>query len=154
VGANPFSCASCNLHYFFNPAVSAGAFIFDKNQKALFVQRSHEPAKDKLGLPGGFVNMDETIEDALRREIREEVNLEVGELNYLGSWPNHYLYREITYIVADLYFYTHAIDIEKIAALDGVARCLWKDLLDINENELAFPPLKKALEKCRTIQFK
>jgi len=142
---------SCHLHYFFNPALSAGVFIFNKNSKALFVRRSNEPAKGKLGLPGGFVDMDETIEDALRREIREEVNLEVGCLNYLGSWPNHYLYREVTYIVTDLYFWTNVLDIEKIAALDGVSGYVWKDLRDVNEDDLAFPPLIKALKKCQAM---
>ena len=93
--------------------------------------------------------MGETIEDALRREIREEVNLEVGRLHYLGSWPNRYFYREVTYIVTDLYFYTHAISIDRIAALDGVEDFVWKDLRDLNEADLAFPSLKNALTQYR-----
>jgi ADP-ribose pyrophosphatase YjhB (NUDIX family) len=62
------------------------------------------PAKGKLAVPGGFIDIGETAEDGLRREIREEVNLAPGELRYLCTQVNDYVYRDINYPVLDLYF--------------------------------------------------
>ena len=59
-----------------------------------------------LDLPGGFVDPDESAEDALIREIEEELNLKARRCSftYLGSFPNAYPYGGITYLTLDLAF--------------------------------------------------
>ena len=47
-----------------------------------------EPFKDYLGLPGGFVNVGETIEEAARREVKEETSLDVELTNILGVYSD------------------------------------------------------------------
>jgi len=44
--------------------------------KVLLIQRLIPPFKDKWAIPGGFVNMDETVEQAAERELKEETGLE------------------------------------------------------------------------------
>jgi len=46
----------------------------------LLVQRKHPPFEDEWALPGGFLEMDETLEEAARRELEEETGIKAGEL--------------------------------------------------------------------------
>jgi 8-oxo-dGTP diphosphatase len=60
--------------------LGVGALIFDGDQ-ILLVERAGEPLKGYWSLPGGLLETGELIEDAVRRETREETGLEV-ELLY------------------------------------------------------------------------
>jgi ADP-ribose pyrophosphatase YjhB (NUDIX family) len=53
-----------------------GAVIV-RDGKALLIKRGHEPRKGEWSLPGGIVEVGESLLDALRREVREETGLEV-----------------------------------------------------------------------------
>ncbi len=56
--------------------VDCVVFGFDEGElKVLLIQRALEPFKGKWALPGGFVRVDETIDDAARRELAEETGL-------------------------------------------------------------------------------
>src|ERR1044071_3749905 len=123
--ANPLSCVACGFQFYFTPAIAVAGFVFGPDGRGLFIRRSREPAKGKLALPGGFVDFDETAEEALRRETREEVNLEVAELRFLCSQTNSYHYGAVTYPVLDLFFTARAVDISPAAALDGVESFDW-----------------------------
>src|SRR5207247_7853362 len=56
--------------------VDCVVFGFDEGElKVLLIQRALEPFKDKCALPGGFVRVDETLDEAARRELAEEAGL-------------------------------------------------------------------------------
>ena len=65
-------CQDCGFTYYANPCSATAAFIVNDRQEMLVVRRAKEPAKGTLDLPGGFVDMYETVEDGMRREIKEE----------------------------------------------------------------------------------
>lgn len=67
-------CAACARFYYSNPAPAACCLVRD-GEKLLFVQRSVEPRKGFWTLPGGFIEMGETAEQAALRELREETAL-------------------------------------------------------------------------------
>jgi mutator protein MutT len=144
-GRVPFRCAACGLVYFFNPTVAAAAWVFDPDGRVLLVRRAQEPAKGKFAIPGGFVDAGETAEEALRREVREEVGLEVSGVAWLTSFPNLYPYREVTYPVVDLVFTATAIDPGSARSLDGVSGIAWQRPAEIDVNDLAFPSLKESV---------
>ncbi|MFN8207850.1 MAG: NUDIX hydrolase [Bacteroidales bacterium] len=61
------------------PAVTADCLIFRQQKtiwEVLLIERLHEPFKGCWAFPGGFINMDETIEDAAARELFEETGLQ------------------------------------------------------------------------------
>jgi len=58
------------------PILSVGAVIV-KDGKALIVKRANDPYKGQWSIPGGRVELGETLTDAVRREMREETGLEV-----------------------------------------------------------------------------
>lgn len=54
----------------------------------LLIQRKNEPYEGKWALPGGFVENDEDLEDAAKRELNEETNIEVNEIKQLAAFGN------------------------------------------------------------------
>lgn len=62
------------------PAVTTDCVIFgldkDGSRRVLLVQRGGEPFKGMWAFPGGFLNMDETLEECARRELKEETGFE------------------------------------------------------------------------------
>ncbi len=74
-GDVPFKCSNCGFACFFGPVAAVGGLIVNDDDELLLVRRARDPGKGKWGLPGGFVDSDETAEEALVREIREETNL-------------------------------------------------------------------------------
>jgi 8-oxo-dGTP diphosphatase len=60
------------------PMVTADAAVFTHSGgkiRALLIKRGNEPFKGKWALPGGFVNIDEELEDAVVRELAEETGV-------------------------------------------------------------------------------
>ena len=60
-------------------AVTAGAVITDERGRVLLLKHRFRPSPG-WGIPGGFIEKGEQPEDALRRELREEVELEVNDV--------------------------------------------------------------------------
>ncbi len=151
-GAAPFRCEACGFLYFFNPAVAVAALILRDDGKALFIRRAKDPARGRLALVGGFVDAGESAEHALRREVREEVQLELDEVRFLSSQPNDYHYQDVVYPVVDLVFIAHAPDHDRVSALDGVASFEWLDPRAVDLDELAFPSMRDALTRYRAAE--
>jgi mutator protein MutT len=144
-GKTPLVCAACGLCFHFNPAVAAAGIIFDSHGKILLVKRARDPSAGKLGVPGGFIDIGESAEEGLRREVREEVGIELEQLQFLLSFPNTYFYREVEYPVVDLYFTAKAVKPESATALDAVAGVEWRLPGDIRDDEYAFPSMRVAV---------
>jgi 8-oxo-dGTP diphosphatase len=70
------------------PPVTVDAVVFDASGRLLLIRRGHEPFKGRYALPGGFVDIGETTEDACRRELLEETGVEAGELRLVGVYSD------------------------------------------------------------------
>lgn len=73
-------CHACGFVDFRAPKVGVSLLITDEEGKLLLIRRAVEPGKDKWGLPSGFVEWDESPEEAAMRECIEETGLVVTEL--------------------------------------------------------------------------
>ena len=143
------SCPQCGLLLFMNVAAAVGAIITNNDGQILLVRRDREPRKGKLGAPGGFIDAGESVETALAREVKEEVNLEVASMRYLVSYPNDYLYQGICYPTTDLFFACTVKSFAPLKAMDEVQSICFKDPANITPDEIAFPSLYKAIQAFR-----
>ncbi|MGI8604164.1 MAG: NUDIX hydrolase [Verrucomicrobiales bacterium] len=121
------------------------ALVIDPEGRALFIRRAREPAKGKLALPGGFIDGGESAEEALRREIHEEVGLRVGQLEYLGSWPNRYPTPSGEVDVCDLFFEARTENTETKNGVEEVAEIIWMDPKEVRLDDLAFVSMCAAV---------
>lgn len=67
------------------PSVTADIVVFTiKNGKlhVMLIKRKNPPFKDKWAIPGGFVEIKETVEEAAKRELKEETNIEANLFNF------------------------------------------------------------------------
>ncbi len=86
------------------PEPTVGALIFNRDGK-LFLMRSHK-WHDRYVVPGGHIELGETTEEALRREVKEETNLEIYDIEFLcfqefvydpAFWKKrHYIFLDFT----------------------------------------------------------
>ena len=75
-------CQTCDRIHYENPFPAVAALVPNQNGQLLLVKRAVEPAKGQWCLPGGFIEIDESIEEAVLRELKEETGIE-GEIRKL-----------------------------------------------------------------------
>lgn len=147
LGSIPFRCQSCGYAQFFGPVAAVGGLIVNDAGELLMVRRAKDPQKGRLGLPGGFIDRGETVEEALRREILEETSLVPSRCEYLLSFPNRYVYCGVEAPVTDLFFLCTVDDRQQIR-LDPteLSEFFWvrpdTEVLD----QMAFESNRKAIE--------
>ncbi|WP_319228794.1 NUDIX hydrolase [Draconibacterium orientale] len=70
-------------------ALTVDAIVFVKSEttiSVLLIERGREPFKNKWALPGGFVDLDETLEKACIRELEEETGLQVEKMQQFRAY--------------------------------------------------------------------
>ncbi len=75
----------CELCKFNNPKGTATAVII-KDGRLLFLRRVEDPFRGMLDLPGGYMNHGELPEEALKREVKEELGVDCSA-SFLGVFP-------------------------------------------------------------------
>ena len=83
-----YHCTHCDTIHYENPKPTATIICMNKN-KILLAKRAFNPAKGEWGLPGGFMELNETLYEAASRELKEETNLD-GEVISILSTCSHY----------------------------------------------------------------
>lgn len=140
-----FVCLDCDFHFYSNAAAAVGAFMRDANGDFLFVRRAKDPSKGMLNMPGGFVDPGESVEEALAREVMEEVNIRIGNVEFLASFPNIYVYRGVTYHTTDLFFVCEAMESGVFTANTEITEIAMLPPASVDPSELAFESTRQAL---------
>jgi 8-oxo-dGTP diphosphatase len=82
-------CPRCGWIDWVNPAPTVSVLIL-RGARILLVRRAFSPARGAWDVPGGFIERGETIERAARREVREEVGVDVRIERFIGIFPDTY----------------------------------------------------------------
>jgi 8-oxo-dGTP diphosphatase len=135
------------------PMVTVDAVVFDVSDgkpKLLLIKRANEPFKGRWAFPGGFVDMDEELQDAAARELAEETGLtgvKLTQLQTFGKCGRDPRGRNITVAFIGITNNT------KIKSGDDAAEAQWFDINDLPEN-MAFDHnnvATVAIEKLKTL---
>ncbi|MDR0713846.1 MAG: NUDIX domain-containing protein [Bacteroidales bacterium] len=149
---NCLQCEECGQKLFINASAAVAGVIVNDRSEILLTRRRKEPARGMFDLPGGFVNIDETAEDAIRREIKEELNLQTGRLRYFGSSANRYLYGGVLYHTLDLGFECSVTDFSPLKADDDVESCVFLPYGEIDFRQIGFPSIRRLIKQYHSIR--
>ncbi len=145
-----WECSDCGFVLYNNSAAAVGLIIVNSFGQILMEIRTKEPKKGLLDLPGGFVEHDETTEQACVRECREELGIDITNLEYLCCFPNTYEYKNIQYKTCDAFFVAKIADDTQFNLqtdeVSDVKWCLLKNHQDLEKLPLAFDSAYCALD--------
>ena len=140
-------CEVCNFTLYVNASAAVAAFILNESGELLVCKRGKEPEKGTLDLPGGFVDDNETAEEAVKREIGEELQATVIESKYLFSLPNQYEYSGLLIPTLDMFFACKLEDTNNLHASDDVADCFFVPLDELDPELFGLKSIKKAIAR-------
>jgi NADH pyrophosphatase NudC (nudix superfamily) len=148
-GEKKWSCPTCNFTLYNNVA-GAVAVVIRYNDEIYLTRRNRDPKKGKLDLAGGFVDPKESAEETCKRELFEELQLDVdiSNLKYLTSLPNVYQYKEIDYNTIDLFYeYNVSEKFEVNLEFSEISEAFWIPLNELDLEDIAFDSQKKFFEE-------
>lgn len=95
-GENLLVCQKCGFKCYINPLPCNAVVIENEKEEILLVKRKFDPRKGHWDWPGGFIDPGEDFEHSVKREIKEElgVDIEVGKI--IGVYDDIYIYQEIS----------------------------------------------------------
>lgn len=142
-------CDDCSFTFYYNSAAATVAIIENEKGEILVARRAFEPAKGTLDIIGGFVDPGERTEEAIVREIKEEIGVEVSEdqLSYLFSLPNTYEYSNFIVRTTDSFFHLHLPSTTPLFPKDDVAACWWVKKSELNTDEIGLDSIRRGMEK-------
>ena len=82
----PNPCSRCG-RYINRPTVVDGIILNDR-EEVLLIKRGNNPYKGSYAIPGGFIDWDETAKEAVKREVKEETNLNVNIKEFLNYYDS------------------------------------------------------------------
>ncbi len=143
-------CDACRSIWWQNSKPGAGAFIINSKQQILLTRRAIEPYKDMWDIPGGFLKNGEDPRTGLKREIEEELAIEVTIEPVVSLTIDRY--GDDGDFTLNLFFLAHPLS-EDFKPGDDVASCRWFDLWDLPD-DIAFESFRNAIEEYRDFTYK
>ncbi len=121
------------------PSVTVDGLIFRivaKQLEVLLIKRKKDPYKDQWALPGGFMEMDETPEEGVVREVQEETGLKLSAVMQLGAYGA--VHRDPRGRTVSIAYIAFVNDTEEAKAADDAAAVEWVALNTLDKKRLAF----------------
>ncbi|PTN07421.1 NUDIX domain-containing protein [Mangrovibacterium marinum] len=143
------TCNDCSFSYFFNASSAASALIFDEQGRLMLTRRAINPHLGKLDLPGGFVEWNESAEEAIARELHEELGAEIAQMEYIGSFPNQYEFSGLVVHTLDATFKIKLKNPDRLQPQDDISAIEFYHLNEIDLDEIPFESIKMTINRLK-----
>lgn len=104
-------------------AVTVDAILISPQKTVLLIERGREPFMGNWALPGGFIEMDEELDAACKRELLEETGIRVGEMKQFKAYGS--VTRDPRHRTISVLFYAFTDDELPAMAGDDAAHAKW-----------------------------
>lgn len=139
-------CLGCGEKLYINPTPGVSVFPV-KNGKVLLSRRAIDPWKGELDTIGGFMGLNESAEEAGKRETKEETGLDIKDLVYLGTYPSEYGSPNGEPVI-NIYFLAK-VKGGKETAKDDVSELIWYPIEKTDEIKSSFANVIDSLKDLR-----
>ena len=146
-GERSLKCAQCRFHLFINSAAAVAALVTNDEGKLLLTTRAVEPDSGKLDLPGGFIDPGETAENAVKRELEEELSMKVKSLEYIGSAPNEYVFSGYSVFTLDMAFRVVPETVTGLVPMDDIRDYCFYAENEIDYTQIPAPSIKSFVKQ-------
>ena len=144
-----YVCGGCGFEYYLNVCGTVVGVIRHADGRLLCTVRGKDPGAGTLDFPGGFIDFYETAEEALHREIREELNLEITTDRFLCSQPNQYVYSGVLYHTVDFFFLCTVNDWGAMKYDAEIRDSRLMRLEEVDLSEIGFESIRRGVEWMR-----
>ncbi len=142
---NHLICTNCKLEYYINPRPTNAVMLRNEKEELLLVKRKHDPQKGLWDLPGGFININETVEESVHREISEELNIRISDIRYVCSFYDTYEFGGIKAYTICFLFEAKMINSKNLKASDDAECYEFFNEACLPFDQFAFDPMRDAL---------
>jgi len=140
-------CRSCGFHFYVNSAAAVAALVVNPEGKLLLTRRAVEPDYGKLDLPGGFIDPGESAEDAVKRELWEELGMKVKSMEYVTSAPNEYIFSGYSVFTLDMAFRVIPESVTGLVAMDDILDYRFYAEDEIDYTQIPAPSIKSFVKQ-------
>ena len=138
------ACPNCGYVAFLNPALAVGVLAADDKNRVVLILRGEEPGRGLWGLPAGYMERDESVEECARRECLEETGLKVELDELWGVWS--YKHSTANRAGVLIVYRAHIVAGEPKAGTDSDEVRFFR-LDEIPYSQLAFRTHREALQR-------
>lgn len=140
-------CGVCHFEWYQNPIPCNAAILENKKGEILLIKRKWPPHKGEWDLPGGFVDLGESLRESMERELKEELGVKVDNLKfYKSANQDRYFFSGVNYYTL-CFVFTGNIGDKKVQALDDVGEIEFFSKDKIPHDKIAFLAVDKVLKE-------
>lgn len=141
-------CAACGYTYYLNPFTAVNGLLVNDKSQLLLTKRARDPHKDTWDIPGGFMEVEETLEEGLQRELKEELGIDTNqaEYKYFCSSYDRYLFKGVKdYVIAISYIVNVGKVEQEFTVEDDISDARFFSKEDIPYDDIHFASVKNIV---------
>lgn len=144
------ACPRCGFLIYDYPRPCVGMVVM-KGESVLMLRRAHAPRVGWLDIPGGFIEANESIEGAARRELLEETGLRLGKVRELGFYWDRYFLKGFGWFPTMNFYFLGRWRLGTPVAADDAASAEWIPLAKLGRpgQRLAWKHMREVFRDLR-----